>query len=571
MTHSWEDPSIKNSIKILREVLKNYSDLNTSWKLSINKIAPEYNFGPDEIEQWLEKCYLAYQFICENFQPILDYGESNADIPDLAISEIQQYEGHTLINMRLREVHDRLKNFYVEEIQLSRVTNEHNQLFSVLKKADERLLTLIREIGESIKSQHEINRESFSELKSLVLEIKKLGDIEWGEAVSRNEYSHGDIISSALLIKYKAYERFVFPVLKDLSGVKNRPPDDPFQVVLILKGGGIKGLALVGAILELQNYYNFYGYVGTSAGAILAGLLALGYKPEELQTILMKTDFKRFEDGGLLWRWITLRYKGYLHPGREFEKWLEEQIERIYNTPKRLMTPPKMNKQCVAARLAVYAAQDKEGEVVFDSEVKEDAKFEVSFAIRASMSIPVYFKPPTHNNRPIFDGGLRQNFPAEHWLSNNPNHNFIGIYLEDKAPEWILMRLKNILLVKNDHQFIDKHQSQVVRINPDPIKITDFDLSDEEAQFLVLEGRAAALEHLLYFLPPEHPRPKEPDVLALRAEADAAKVVAIKMRKQRKLRQKQKRQKWAALAIFISIVLYILLSFYFLRFCLSFL
>lgn len=50
-----------------------------------------------------------------------------------------------------------------------------------------------------------------------------------------------------------------------------------------MKGGGVKGLAYVGALSVLTSHYTFHRYVGTSAGAIAAILLAAGFTPDELE------------------------------------------------------------------------------------------------------------------------------------------------------------------------------------------------------------------------------------------------------------------------------------------------
>ena len=72
------------------------------------------------------------------------------------------------------------------------------------------------------------------------------------------------------------------------------PRKQPFRPnILVMKGGGVKGIAYVGALEVLEEYvYRFNHFVGTSAGAITGALLAVGYKPGELGSILEKTNFK---------------------------------------------------------------------------------------------------------------------------------------------------------------------------------------------------------------------------------------------------------------------------------------
>src|SRR6516164_8030488 len=68
---------------------------------------------------------------------------------------------------------------------------------------------------------------------------------------------------------------------------------------LVLEGGGVKGTGLVGAITALTSAaepYTFHRVAGTSAGAIVASMLAAGYDPAEMTTIMTDLDFSRFED-----------------------------------------------------------------------------------------------------------------------------------------------------------------------------------------------------------------------------------------------------------------------------------
>jgi NTE family protein len=49
---------------------------------------------------------------------------------------------------------------------------------------------------------------------------------------------------------------------------------------LVLEGGGVKGTGLVGAITALASAaepYTFHRVAGTSVGAIVASMLAVGY------------------------------------------------------------------------------------------------------------------------------------------------------------------------------------------------------------------------------------------------------------------------------------------------------
>lgn len=73
---------------------------------------------------------------------------------------------------------------------------------------------------------------------------------------------------------------------------------------LVLEGGGVKGIGLVGAVNALRetSYSRIQRVAGTSAGAIVASLIAAGMAPAEMQEVMHSLDYKKFEDASLLGR-----------------------------------------------------------------------------------------------------------------------------------------------------------------------------------------------------------------------------------------------------------------------------
>ena len=68
---------------------------------------------------------------------------------------------------------------------------------------------------------------------------------------------------------------------------------------LVFEGGGVKGIAYVGALEVLEKEQilgNIKRVAGTSAGAMVAVLIGLGYSAEELKDILWKINFRNFLD-----------------------------------------------------------------------------------------------------------------------------------------------------------------------------------------------------------------------------------------------------------------------------------
>jgi len=74
--------------------------------------------------------------------------------------------------------------------------------------------------------------------------------------------------------------------------------DYPFRN-LVFEGGGVKGVAYVGALATLEEkgiLEQIQRVGGTSAGAINAVLLALDYSRREMLDVLLEMDFKSFLD-----------------------------------------------------------------------------------------------------------------------------------------------------------------------------------------------------------------------------------------------------------------------------------
>ena len=185
----------------------------------------------------------------------------------------------------------------------------------------------------------------------------------------------------------------------------------------------------------------------------------------------------------------------------------------------------------------IFASSVGEGLVRFDSQDEDSERRRlVTFAVRASMSLPGFFKAPLLDGRRMFDGGLLANFPAREWVQLYPTRPFIGIYLGPPTPPGlddssVVADAIDVITTRDDYPFIQSHRDQVVMVDPEPIETTDFGLSSAEADFLVLQGRACALEHMARVLQDEE---LAEESVEIRSKAEAAKQIAINARRSRK-------------------------------------
>lgn len=263
-------------------------------------------------------------------------------------------------------------------------------------------------------------------------------------------------------------------------------------LALVMKGGGIKGLAYVGALEVLRKKHQFNWFIGTSAGAIVAILLGAGYKPEELRELLIKKDFCDFFDAPVYRRIPNLLlYKG-MHPATTFTNWMDELLA------KKLRSPTRVRLSDLPHRVTVYACRRDRDALTFDS---LDNDVYAAFAARCSISIPFVFTPQSDQGLRAYDGGLRNNFPVDQLLRAHPNTPFLSLYLGSPTYEPIqsasvLEDLVNIVTGGADHEVIKEHRKRTIIIDPRPVSTLDFGLSESEKDYLLAAGRTAAFEFI---------------------------------------------------------------------------
>lgn len=195
---------------------------------------------------------------------------------------------------------------------------------------------------------------------------------------------------------------------------------------IVFEGAGIRGIAYSGVISELErsgtlNHVEKVG--GTSAGAITALLLCLGYSSSEITSIVHHTPFKKFNEGRFLFPGGIHRlrkYYGWYH-GEKIEKWLEDLIEA--KTGNAAITFRELHEQGYKDLYITGTCLNKQRLVVFSHETYPAMK--VRDAVRVSSSIPLYFEPlfldstgrvikhpgNTGDLDIMVDGGFTANFP----------------------------------------------------------------------------------------------------------------------------------------------------------------
>ncbi len=184
---------------------------------------------------------------------------------------------------------------------------------------------------------------------------------------------------------------------------------------LVFEGGGVKGVAYVGAmrVLEQEDILpQIYRVGGTSAGAINATLFAAGYDTDKTEDILMNLDFNDFKDDswGVLRDLNRLREEYGWYKGDYFREWMGDMLkDKGFN---RNITFRALAAE-TGRELFLYATNlsTKFGEV-FSPE--HTPRVRVVDAVRRSMSIPLFFTAVRDDRKDVFvDGGVLNNYPVK--------------------------------------------------------------------------------------------------------------------------------------------------------------
>lgn len=327
---------------------------------------------------------------------------------------------------------------------------------------------------------------------------------------------------------------------------------------LVFEGGGVKGIAYVGAMQVLEEkgiLSNIQRVGGTSVGAINAVLLALGFTNAEQKEILWKLNFNNFLDASWfvpnVYR-VIRRYGWY--KGDFFREWIGELIKKKAGTSQAtfrdLREAKKPDLYVYGTNLSTHFSE------VFS--VEHTPEMRLSDAIRISMSLPLFFTAVRNTRDDILvDGGVLNNYPVklfdrekyvttdkrdlratrtkyyqvqnESFLKDHPssspyiyNKETLGFRLDSKKEiagfrynepqvekidrffEYIKALVSTILESQgNSHLHSDDWQRSIY-IDTLGVSTTDFNLSDDLKRQLEESGRRGAEEYFKWFDDPNN-------------------------------------------------------------------
>lgn len=207
------------------------------------------------------------------------------------------------------------------------------------------------------------------------------------------------------------------------------------KVGLVFSGGGAKGLSHIGVIKALEENNIPIDYIsGTSMGALIGSMYAIGMSPDEMIKMVTSPDFLQWSTGQIEDDYLYLYKK--LDPGAamfSFKFSLKDSLS-IPKLPTNLIPSHQMDlalQEYLAGPTALAKNNFDSLFVPFRcvaSDVYNNRQYvarrgDLGSAVRASMTFPFYFKPISIDSTLLFDGGIYNNFPWDVMKSDfNPDY-----------------------------------------------------------------------------------------------------------------------------------------------------
>ena len=329
----------------------------------------------------------------------------------------------------------------------------------------------------------------------------------------------------------------------------------------IFEGGGAKGLAHVGALKAAEERrVKFIGVAGTSAGAMVAALVAAGYTADELfdpgkgskASGVLAADLMEFFDrtrwqefcelkkrawdavpaasGPFRAGWAAIRFalanrasltqllkhKGFLSTDA-FSTWFDELLRRKTRT---MDDGSKVTFDEVRNLKVVVTDLTNQCPKVFCA--NKTPRVSVSDAVAASISIPFAFVPVVHDKLILVDGGLSSNYPA--WAFDverkrspplTPTLGFRLVPRQDaergdtKVSDWSIYRFASSLFKTAAFGDYSLETREVQGLHEIPLLVRagtfDFEMDEESRANLYQDGKNGARDFFNTYHSPDDP------------------------------------------------------------------
>jgi len=268
------------------------------------------------------------------------------------------------------------------------------------------------------------------------------------------------------------------------------------RVGLVLSGGGAKGMTHIGVIRALEENGIPIDYVtGTSMGAIIGSLYAMGYSPDDMEELIGSEEFRRWYSGE-----VEEKYMYYFKKNLPTPEFLNIRLSlkdslhiKPSLLPSSVVNPIQMNVVFLELYGSATAACGGNFDKLFvpfrcvASDVYNKQQIvlgsgDLGDAVRASMTFPFVFKPIEIDGLLAYDGGIYNNFPTDVMKKDFDPDVMIGsvVAMNPTQPteDNLMSQIKNMVMQKTDYTIPDS-LGLVLNFRYEDVNLLDFDRLEE--------------------------------------------------------------------------------------------
>jgi NTE family protein len=281
----------------------------------------------------------------------------------------------------------------------------------------------------------------------------------------------------------------------------------------VFEGSGVKGIGIVGAVCYMEEKgYTWQRLAGSSSGAIIAALLAVGYKGKDIKKMLLNFEYLSLMDKTkiqsipLIGKGLGIFFEKAMYSGDEIETWIGNILKAAGKTKfKDVSINGESKLKLIASDITLRRMI-----ILPDDLIKYDIdpmEFEIAKAVRMSVGIPLYFKPYKLDYSKgisyIVDGGILSNFPV--WIFDTkgiPRWPTIGFKIVEPAGKTasgktdvfsFLEDTIDTVIEHNETIYIkDKDFVRTITIPSSGVSTTDFGITNETSLKLYNAGFKSA-------------------------------------------------------------------------------
>jgi NTE family protein len=253
------------------------------------------------------------------------------------------------------------------------------------------------------------------------------------------------------------------------------------KVGLVLSGGGAKGLSHIGTLKALEENHIPVDYItGTSMGGIVGALYAAGYSPQQIEKIALTTDFQDWVSGRFKSDYSFYFQKTSVNASMLTAKLSVDTALRM-SFRNNLVNDIPLNFALIELLSQASAIAKDNFDNLFIpyrcmvSDVFSQSSITVkngslAEAVRATMTVPLIYRPIKLDNKYVFDGGLYNNFPADVMQKEFKPDYMIGVNVSAKnfkeypksGDERLMNRLMLFMfLAKSDSTLVGKNGTYI--------------------------------------------------------------------------------------------------------------